>query len=475
MPLAFGLLVLSQTLVSGRAALQPCRLPKLDEPALCGSLEVFEDRRARTGRKLTLRVGVLPSTGPRKAPDPLFVLQGGPGQAATKLAEFYGTTFKTLRREREIVLVDQRGTGDSNPLECALHGDGSDLDRLLGPWFPIAEVKACRERLAASTDLTLYSTPLAMQDLDDVRGWLGYDRINLYGTSYGTLAAQEYLRRYPKRVRSAVLKAVVAPRRDWGVFWAKNTEQAFERIASACAADSACRQAHPDPRSDLASVLERLGKGPLPVEISTPDGSKARVQLTRSAAVAALRAALGAPATAVGLPRLLHQAAAGNFTDLTTAALQFRRTMGPELSEGMFFTVMCSELIGHLDAKALARESAGTLIGEEPMRELMSACAEWPRSAPPRDLASPPTAEIPVLLISGRLDPSTPPENGDDLARDLRNARHLVVPNGGHSFNNLGGCVEEIIAAFVAKGSVAGLDTSCAERIVLPPFALPAP
>jgi pimeloyl-ACP methyl ester carboxylesterase len=314
-----------------------------------------------------------------------------------------------------------------------------------------------------------------MDDLDDVRAWLGYDRINLYGTSYGTWAAQEYLRRHPHRVRSALLKAVVAPSRDWGVFWARNTEQALEHLFKACAADTACHQAYPNPRGDLATTLERLGKGPVPVEVATPDGSKVQVSLSRSAAVAALRAALAAPTTAVGLPLLLRQAASGDLSGLATAALQYRRAVGPELSEGMFFTVMCAEVAAGLDAKALARESVGTLFGEEPMRELMAACAEWPRPPRPRDFGRAPKVETPVLLISGRLDPSTPPENGEALARDLRGARHLVVPYGSHSFNNLGGCVDEIIAAFVTRGSAAGLDTSCAERIALPPFALPRP
>jgi len=472
MQLALGVLLLSQAALAGPAALEPCRLPKLDEPALCGSLEVFEDRAARKGRKIALRVGVLPSTGTRKAPDPLFVLQGGPGQAATNLAEFYGTTFKTLRRERDIVLVDQRGTGGSNALECALHGDGTDLQKLLGPSFPLAEVRACRDRLSAVANLALYSTPSAMDDIDDVRAWLGYERINLYGTSYGTWAAQEYMRRHPRRVRSAVLKAVVAPKRDWGVFWARNTEQALDRLFKACAADAACRQAFPDPRRDLATVFERLNKGPVPVEVPEPGGAKKQVNLTRSAAVAVLRAGMGAPATAVGLPLLLRQAAAGDFSGFATPAIQFRRVGGLELSEGVFFTVMCAELTTGLDAKALARESAGTLIGEEPMRELMDACAEWPRAARPTGGA--PKGETPVLLISGRLDPSTPPENGESLARELHGARQLVVPNGAHSFNNLGGCVDEVIAAFVAKGSADGLDTTCADRIALPAFVLPA-
>jgi pimeloyl-ACP methyl ester carboxylesterase len=445
------------------ASLQPCELPRLPEPARCGVLEVFENRAAASGRKIPIRVVVLPATGSPHAPDPLLILQGGPGQAASNLADFYAEAFAKARAHRDIVLVDQRGTGGSNALECDLFGDGND-QKLLGPSLPVAAVRECRDKLAARADLSLYTTPIAMEDLDDVRAWLGYQKINLYGTSYGTMAAREYLRRHPSRVRSAVLRAAVAPERSWAVYHGRNTHQALERLFALCAAEARCHAAYPAPWKDLEATFARIGDGGVAV---TVDGRT--VTLRKPVAVAAIRAWLAAPASAVELLPILHKAAGGDLLPLTTTALAVRRAAPRELAEGMFLTVACSELLAGMDKAALARESAGTFAGTDAIDELMAACAAWPPGAPSPP-AGPLPKDVPVLVISGWHDPSTPPESGELVARAFGNSRHMVIHHAGHSFNNLKGCVDEVIAAFLAAGSLAGLDLSCAERVAMPAF-----
>lgn len=446
------------------SSLQPCELPRLSEPARCGVLEVFEDRAAASGRKIPIRVVVLPATGRLRAPDPLFILQGGPGQAASNLADFYAEAFAKVRAHRDIVLVDQRGTGGSNALECDLFGDGNDPQRLLGSSLPVEAVRDCRDKLAARANLSLYTTPIAMEDLDEVRAWLGYETINLYGTSYGTMAGREYLRRYPSRVRTAVLRAAVAPERSWAVYHGRNTHQALERLFALCAADARCHAAHPDPWKNLEATFARIGGGGAAV---TVDGRT--VTLRKPAAVAALRAWLAAPASAVELPGTLLKAARGDLVPLATIALAVRRGSSRELAEGMFLTVMCSELLAGVDKAALARESAGTFAGTDAIEELMAACAVWPSGASSGP-AGPLPKDVPVLVISGWHDPSTPPESGELVARAFGNSRHMVIHHAGHSFNNLKGCVDEVIASFLATGSLAGLDLSCAERVAMPAF-----
>lgn len=446
------------------APLQPCELPRLSGPARCGVLEVFENRAAASGRKIPLRVVVLPATGSPRAADPLFVLQGGPGQAASNLADFYAEAFAKVRAHRDIVLVDQRGTGGSNALECDLLGDGNDPQKLLGSSLPVEAVRDCHDKLAARANLSLYTTPIAMEDLDDVRAWLGYEKINLYGTSYGTMAGREYLRRHPSRVRAAVLRAAVAPERSWAVYHGRNTHQALERLFAICAADARCHAAYPDPWKDLEATLARIGDGGAAV---TVDGRT--VTLHKPAAVAAIRAWLAAPASAVELPRMLHQAAGGDLVPLATTALAVRRASARELAEGMFLTVTCSELLAGMDKAALARESAGTFAGTDAIDELTAACAVWPPGASPQP-AGPLPKDVPVLVISGWHDPSTPPESGELVARAFGNSRHMVIHHAGHSFNNLKGCADEVIAAFLAAGSLAGLDLSCAERVAMPAF-----
>lgn len=457
-------LVLAVSLAKTPGPLKPCELPRLNEPARCGVLGVFEDRAAARGRRIPIRVVVLPATGSRRAPDPLFVLQGGPGQAASNLADFYAEAFAKVRAQRDIVLVDQRGTGGSNALECDLFGDGGDPQKLLDSSLPVEAVRECRDRLTARAALSLYTTPIAMEDLDDVRAWLGYEKINLYGTSYGTMAAREYLRRYPSRVRAAVLRAAVAPERSWAVYHGRNTHQALERLFAICSADARCHAEYPDPWKDLEAALARLGADGAAV---TVEGRV--VTLRKPAAMAALRAAIAAPAMAVELPLMLHKAAAGDLVPLATAALAVRRASTRELAEGMFLTVACSELMAGVDKAALARESAGTIAGMDAIAELMAACAVWP-TGPSSRPAGPLPADVPVLVISGWHDPSTPPESGDLVARAFATSRHLVIRHAGHSFNNLKGCADEVIASFLAAGSLAGLDLSCAERVTMPAF-----
>jgi pimeloyl-ACP methyl ester carboxylesterase len=446
------------------APLQPCELPRLSEPARCGVLEVFEDRAAASGRKIPLRVVVLPATGSPRAADPLFILQGGPGQAASSLADFYAEAFAKVRAHRDIVLVDQRGTGGSNALDCDLFGDGSDPQKFLGSSWPVEAVRECRGKLAARADLALYTTPIAMEDLDAVRAWLGYETINLYGTSYGTMAGREYMRRHPSRVRAAVLRAAVAPERSWAVYHGRNAHQALERLFALCVAEARCRAAYPDPRKDLEATFARIGDGGATV---TVDGRA--VTLRKPAAVAAIRAGLTAPASAVQLPQMLRKAAGGDLVPLATTALAVRRGSARELAEGMFLTVACSELLAGVDKAALARESGRTFAGTDAIDELMAACAVWPPAAPSRP-AGPLPKDVPVLVISGWHDPSTPPESGELVARAFGNSRHMVIRHAGHSFNNLKGCVDEVIASFLAAGSLAGLDLSCAERVAMPAF-----
>ncbi|HEX3555405.1 MAG TPA: alpha/beta fold hydrolase [Thermoanaerobaculia bacterium] len=184
----------------------PCKVPGLNEEVRCASYAVWEDRAAKKGRKIGINVVILPAKGPDKAPDPLFFFGGGPGQGIA--GEAPGLAESPARQKRDVVLVDQRGTGRSNPLDCELWGHPLDLRQAAGDVFPIAAVRACKAKLEKVADLRLYTTPLAMDDVDEVRAWLGYGKVNLSGGSYGTRAAEVYLQRHPQSVRTVTLLAV---------------------------------------------------------------------------------------------------------------------------------------------------------------------------------------------------------------------------------------------------------------------------
>ncbi|MBV8203304.1 MAG: alpha/beta fold hydrolase, partial [Acidobacteria bacterium] len=255
---------------AGRLA--PCHLEGLAEEVRCGTYEVWEDREARRGRKIALNIVVLPALGHDRAPDAIAPLAGGPGEGVTQAAGSLAEQ-KGLRRHRDILLVDQRGTGKSNPLNCDFYGpdshrNGADPRQLAGDLFPPAAVRACRDRLEKVADLKLYTTALAMDDLDEVRAWLGYPQLDLDGGSYGTRAAQVYLRRHPGAVRCAVLDGVLPVDETIPLHHAYAGKRAVDLLFAECAAQPACHAAFPHPGEELAEVLARVDRG---VQVRIPD------------------------------------------------------------------------------------------------------------------------------------------------------------------------------------------------------------
>ena len=235
--------------------LRPCKLAGVDEELLCGKLSVFENRQTRKGRKIELNVVVVPALEQKDKQEPLFELNGGPGVAATTAAPAYATFLREHRRHRDIVLVDQRGTGASNPLRCDT-ASKKPLDEM----YPVSYVEACRRKLETVADLTQYTTPIAMDDLDEVRAWLGYDKINLIGLSYGTRAALVYMQRHPQRVRSAVLMGVAPTNSRLPLYHTSNAERVIELLFQECAADTVCNKTYPNLRGQFRELLTRLEK-----------------------------------------------------------------------------------------------------------------------------------------------------------------------------------------------------------------------
>lgn len=453
---------------------EPCDLPGLDGAARCTTYEVWEDRDARTGRKIGIRIAVLPALEPGPSPDPLVILAGGPGQGATALAGFASSTLPELRRDREIVLIDQRGTGASNPLTCDLPGSDEDLQAYLGPLLPTEPIRACMTELQARADLTLYTTPIAMDDLDEIRGWLGYRRINLYGTSYGTRAAQVYMRRHPEHVRSVVLSGVVPMRFKMPLYHAKGAQAALDGLFRACAGDDVCGSTYPGLGEKFTTVMERLREAPVSARIAHPaDGAPVTVQLTKDAFASTLRFMLYSPSTARQIPAFIERAyAEGDFGPFATFGIAIRRTLVGGVNVGMHLSVTCAEDVALIESDEIGRETRETFLGDSRVRQQRAACELWPKGSLPADYHDPVRSEIPVLLIAGELDPVTPPWTAEQIARDLLNSVVVVVPGGAHS--NSSPCVSSLIRSFVEAATVEALDTSCARRVEPPAFLIQA-
>lgn len=455
-----------------RLALQPCQLPGLERGARCGTLEVFENRTARQGRKIGLRIAVLPAEIQPSA-DPLFVIVGGPGQSAVATAKPFADLFADVLRERDIVLVDQRGSGASNPLTCPFPGSDEDPQSYLGDFLPVEPLRQCLTRLDA--DPALYTTPLAMDDLDDVRAALGYERISLYGSSYGTRAALVYMRSHPDRVRSAVLRGVVPTGMKVPLYYARDGQRALDLLFQECEADADCRQAYPGLRDRFAAVQARLAEDPAPVQLppAQPGGPPRTLRLSLGDFNEALRTRLYNEESNV-LPSLIWKAAEGDFTEMAQLALRFRKAaaQGQLLSSGLFLSITCAEDVAFIDPEEARRLAVGTFLGTWRVDQQVRACQVWPKGELPAGFTDDVRSDVPTLLISGHRDPVAPPSWGEQVLRHLPNGHHLVLRQGFHGLPDP--CVTRIMNDFIRRGRADGLDTACTQRTEKVPFVLPA-
>lgn len=450
----------------GTVPLEPCRTTDGNTEGLCGKYEVYENRGLRSGRKVALNIMVLPALSDKPAADPWFALAGGPGQSAVEAYPLAGFTTK-VRQQRDVVLVDQRGTGGSNPLPCVLR-DPKDAQSIIAEAVPPEKVRACRTELEKKADLTQYTTSIAADDLDEVRQALGYDKINVFGGSYGTRAAFVYLRLHGDHVRTLTLEGVVGPQYRIPLAFPRTTQSSIDQLLDRCAADDACHKDFPDLKKEFQAVIAQLEKSPAHLDVNNPAGEKQEVTLSRGMFVAGLRPLLYIPQLVSAFPYMIHRAYQGDWSTFADSILTVRNAIDRAIDRGMSLSVICAEDIPGTTEKMIRRETDGTYLGDFQEREYQKACGEWVRGGVPRDFHAPIRSAVPALLISGALDPATPPEAAAQAARDLKNSRVVVVKEGTHGTGSP--CIDGLIAQFVEQGSAAGLDASCADQIHLPPF-----
>ena len=456
---------------SPRLPLKPCRVPGTNEMVLCGKYEAYEDRQLRVGRKIALNIVVLPALSATPAPDPLFIFAGGPGTAATEIASGYAEFFDDKRRDRDIVFVDQRGTGLSNPLDCELDANET-IQIFLAGQFPAERFKDCRTHLEQKADLRFYTTPIAMEDLDEVRRWLGYRRINLFGGSYGTRAAMVYLRLYPNHVRTVTLQGALSLSQRNPLYSPRDAQRSLDHLLDDCAAEAACAKAFPNLRQDLQTVLGRLTKTPARIRVShPPTGDGMEVEISREVFAGGLRRLLYNSNSRPAVPLMINRAFAGDFKlfeSVISQALESEKM----LSLGMYLSVTCAEDVSLIQRKDIVRATKGSFLGSTVIDSLVRVCEEWPRGRLPVAYNSPVASNAPVLIFSGELDPQTPPIWGAEIARHLPNSLHIVMRGIAHA--PFPDCGVEIMSQFISKGSTKGLDTSCVQELHRPPFTVPA-
>ena len=445
-----------------RIALAECRLPKVAQAVQCGTLEVPENRDDPRGRKLSLFVAILPANTLSPKGDPLLLIAGGPGQPASTLGPF-ALQLSALRRTRDVVLIDQRGTGRSSRLDCPAFAPDEhaefDID-------PVPKSLLCAWQLAERRiDASQYTTSAFVADIEAVRDALGYRQWNLWGGSYGTRVAQEYLRRHPDRVRTMVLDGVAPPalRISFDVW--RTRDDALDGAIAACLASPPCAKAHPD-AAGLLDELRRTLEGGRTITLHDPRTGVAReMHMDYDTVIGALQPLTYAPEAASLIPELLALARDGDFAPLLAAALAVIGDLPDQFSPALYYSVTCAE-----DVPRVTRDERLNGVDDPRVRALarraLAVCDQWRKGSVPSDFTEPVASDVPVLLLSGALDPVTPTAYADQVAKGFPNSRQVVARGFGHIVS-LTPCGPRLIAAFVDTAGFASLPQSCIDFFAL--------
>lgn len=460
------------------ASCSPSNLPARPEPSLtledcaltsasrdqvdarCGTWTVPEDRTHPDGRQIELNIAVIPAIKRSPQPDPLFMLAGGPGQSAVEAFPAMISLLTQIHEDRDIVLVDQRGTGKSNPLRCLDPEKDEDLD----DEEAMAKLKACPKTLDA--DVRFYTTEIAMTDLDEVRAALGYETINLYGASYGTRAALTYLRMFPEHVRTLTLDAVVDPGFILFMDSAADGQAALDQFFARCEADEACSVEFPNLRSEFDGLLSRLDEASVDITLPHPLTNKPfDLTVTRKLVLNMVYSTLYVPDLVATLPLSIHQAyAQENYVPLISQSF----LVNAGLYDGMFYAVACTEDAPLISASEAAQRSAGSVFGDR-TADFVEVCDAWPKGQVSPEFRESVVSDVPTLILSGESDPITPPRHADLVAETLANELHLVFSDMGHG-NLSSRCSTNLFSSFIESASINELDTTCVENIEPPPF-----
>jgi pimeloyl-ACP methyl ester carboxylesterase len=437
----------------------------LTASARCGSLEVAENPAEPGGRRIRLNIAMAPATGKSTEPDPVFFFAGGPGQAATETWVMIRSTLSKIRKTRDIVMIDQRGTGGSNKLACE-----SEVEEDLNQEVDLDLIRSETEKCLAGLDgdPRFYTTSIAMGDYNLVRQAMGYERINIMGVSYGTRAAQVYLRMFPETVRSVTLDSVVPMQLALGQEHALMLDRSVTSVFEDCAQDETCSSRFPHQFEELNKLFLQLKNEPRQITIIDPvSGEPREMRVTADTLGVAVRFLSYASETQALVPLLVHEAlTTGDLSRLASQALLIMTGLNEMLSKGMELSVMCSEDYPYMD---LSADYGNTLMGNLMLEIVAVQCGLWPRGEVPEGFHQPVMSDVPVLLMSGERDPVTPPQYAAQAAASFANSLNLVARGQAHSvMKNV--CLRDITTAFIEKGSIESLDTSCVGKILPAPF-----
>ena len=446
--------------------------------ARCGALARPENPGDPDSPDIELRVAVVPALNLSPAADPVVPIAGGPGQGSIEFYAAYRGAFESLRRNRDILLVDQRGTGESARMDCPIDDDAFLYESEYSLEDTVEFVRECLDELPH--DPRYFTTSIAVTDLEAVRRALGYTALNLYGVSYGSRVAQHFARRYPDSTRTVIIDGVVPPQISLGPEIATESQKAVDNIFARCAADEACNERFPDLAATFERVVATLRNAPVMVDVDDPSSGRPReIRFGAGELAGAVRLVAYNPNTIALLPLMVHEAGLGNYGPLASQYLLVAISMSDALALGMHNAVMCTEDMPFLDTDAIDYDAIeATYMGSFQLEALEAICDIWPAGPIDEDFKQPLDSDIPFLLLSGDADPITPPRYAEMAMEKLANGEHLIGEHQGHGQINVG-CTSRLAAEFVDSADPSSIDAACLERSFVMPFFLdfsgPAP
>jgi len=457
-------------------SLTSCFIDGLALEVQCGNLSVPENWQQPNAKQLTLNFAVIPAIAAIAEPDPLFILVGGPGQAGVELAPMLSQVFGQVRQKRQLVVIDQRGTGKSSPLSCddetidpeisdseTIEPETSDTDvySQVMSETAVADVLLCASNY--DVDLAQYNTNNAVRDFDAVRQALGFQQINLYGISYGSRAALVYMREKPQVLRSVILDAVVPTQAVIGPVGVQAT-RAFDLLVTQCQALAACNASYPELAATYRQIKQALTAKPLETEILHPMTAQPTVlKVDVVKFISVIHGLLYNSATTEQLPFIISEFAKANYQPFIGAMSQGQNTSA-SIYSGLNFNILCNEDFVRVTEQQLVLERANKFAGDALFSSVAQVCQGWPKFSAPSNFSTPVLSDIPTLLLSGELDPITPPAWGELAAKGLSNAKHYVAKQASHGLITQT-CAATMISQFLKQTSFDDINADCLDQM----------
>lgn len=447
-------------------ALQSCSVPGVKRSARCGAVEVLENPERPGSRKLEIHFVVIPAANGHARPDPIVPLLGGPGEAATEAGQIFVERLAPMLNDRDLLLVDQRGAGQSGALRCHFFSPDNPAESLQS-LFPPARIESCATDLATHADLTQYSYRQFADDLEKVRRFLGYGPINLFAGSYGTRAAQVFVRAYPSSVRTIYLGSVVPIDIAIPLPFAEAAQSMLDRTFAACEADASCHSAFPRVRDEFSQIMQRLASGRVFVKVP---GITRTVALSQGRVAEWFRSLLYRPSSAVRLPWLIDRASKGDWAPIVQGILDDARDADNDLSFGLLLSITCSDDVPFVHEEEVEAATRNTFLGDWRLRQQQAACKAWPHSFAPASYREPIHTQVPTMFVSGDADGGTPLLFTEHAAPGFQNRVEVIMSNRGHT--EWAPCIEPLYQRFLNQASVHGLDASACSHLSRPPFKI---